>query len=188
MKKLATLFLVSLFVLVPLDALAASGSDVLAIRGIEGRELRVRYEGPSLANLAIIDVKGSTVMDGIRVTKKRGTKTIKLPETIAAGTYTLIAYEKGTDTELDRTSFTLTYPKPTCRIHASDRVLKEGEMLRLRWTSENAESAMLFGSRKVETKGKERVSMYHAGNRGFALTVFGKGGIGSCSVKMRVTE
>ena len=186
MKKTAVALLTTLFVLAPFSAFAADAD--LRIRGIDGRTLTVRYANFDDARMRIETKEGRVVMDRITLPKRTGTKTITLPKDITAGSYTLVVYEKRSQTELARASFTLSYPTPTCAMKANEKAFERGEMLRIRWSSENAESAVLFGNKKVSLHGSERISLYHAGTRSFALNVLGKGGVASCSVTVRVSE
>ena len=185
MKTLTKILLIGLLASTPSLALAAEPS--LSIKDLDGRTLSVRYTGLSKGTLSIESVEGVVVRDAIRLPRTNGRKNIVLPKDMTDGSYQLIARNRD-GAVVAKDSFTLTYAAPTCTMRISDKTAARGDLVHIRWSSENATSAILFGSKKVLVRGSERISLHHSGERGFALHVFGKGGVGSCSVKVHVKE
>jgi len=180
MKYLA--LAISLLILLPSSAFAAD----LSIKSKEGRAIFVRYEDMKGATLSVVSAAGKEVRSS-RLPKESGTKRIMLPKGLSGGAYTVLASDRS-GAKLDAETFTVSYPAPTCTLKASEKAVQKGDLVRLRWTSDNATEALLFGQKKVEVNGRERVSLYHAGTHGFAVNLMGPGGIGSCSVSVKVTE
>ena len=165
----------------------AAETPSLSIRSHDSNSLSIRYEHmPSKSTLTVLAPNGTEIKSNIRLPRTNGIKTTTLPKDLAGGTYTVRALS-AEKVVLASATFTVEIPAPTCRMTVSDKKPSKGDMVTIRWTSENALSGFLFG-KKVETHGSERIALYHTGLRGFSANFVGKGGIAGCSVKANVTE
>ncbi|HYE23496.1 MAG TPA: hypothetical protein VEA92_03600 [Candidatus Paceibacterota bacterium] len=174
--------LILLLVLAPSSALAAD----LSVKSHEGRTLMVRYEDMKGASLSVLSSSGEVVRSS-RLPKATGVKRVMLPKNLEAGTYTILASDRE-GAKYDSETFTISYPAPTCTLKASEKALHKGDLLRIRWNSDNATSAVLFGQKKVALNGSERISVHHLGPHGYAVNLVGPGGVGSCAVEVKVVE
>lgn len=127
---------------------------------------------------------GSKVVKEDRIEKGTSRKRVTLPRDLASGNYALVFLDKN-KAEVARHAFTVSYEAPTCKATLSKKSAEKGDFVTLRWRSENADKAYVFG-KSYPVSGTERIALYHPGTRVFAVNMVGKGGIGSCRAQVIV--
>lgn len=177
LKALALL----LALLIPAAAFAAA--PTLSVRAVDTRTILATYENLMGGTYEIIAPSKEVVRDG-NLPKGSGSKRIQLPKNSTPGTYTFVAKDKA-GKEIARASFAITYNAPTCRASFSKKQAQTGDFVTLRWKSENADKAFVFG-KTYAASGAEKIALHHAGARVFAVNVIGKGGVGSCRAEVTV--
>lgn len=170
------------FLAVPASVQAAS----VTVKETGSRTIAISYtEMPKGATFSVTDPKGAVIKEA-RVPKVRGIKRIQLPKDALAGAYAVVARDDGT--EIARTSFSIAYEAPTCKMTLSEKRAMRGDNVTLRWSSDNADRATVFGSMKAKAHGAERIALYQPGVRVFNGAFYGKGGVALCSAKVTVGE
>lgn len=166
----------------PASALAAT----VSIRETGPRTVSVAYAAmPKGTVFSVEDAKGTVVKEA-RVPKEKGVKRIQLPKDLAAGTYTLSAMNDGA--QIAKATFKVAYEAPTCKMSMSEKRAMRGDNVTLRWSSDNATRAKIFGQMDAKASGAERIALYQPGVRTFEGAFFGKGGVAFCKATIKVSE
>lgn len=176
--KLSALILA---LLIPTFAFAAT--PVISVRALDTRAIQIKYENLAGGSYEVVGPSGVSVRDG-SLPKGAGAKRVQLPKDLASGSYTFIAKDRA-GKEIARATFTIAYDAPTCRATLSKKNVERGDFVTLRWRSENAQKTFVFG-KTHRASGTEKIALYHAGERTFAVNVVGKGGVGSCKAQVTV--
>lgn len=182
MNRIPFLLFALALLVAPLGAQAAT----LSVGEAGPRTISVRYADlPKGSMLSVQNGKGVTVRDG-RFPKTDGIKRVQLPKGLSGGEYIVIASVG--NTEVARTTFKIAYEAPTCKMTLSERHALRGDSATLRWSSDYAERALIFGSMEAKANGTERIALYQTGIRTFYGAFFGPGGMTTCSTSVRVSE
>ena len=175
-------FLLGAFLL-PVLAFAA-GEPALSVK-IDGtnRTVYVSYSDMPGGTFEVRSPKGEVVKEA-RASKGSSRKSVTLPKGLPAGTYAVVAFDRS-DKEVARASFAIAYEAPTCRATLSQKIAQKGDFVTLRWRSEHADKALVFG-KSAKTSGAETIALYHLGPHPYVVNVLGKGGVGSCRAEVTV--
>lgn len=165
----------------------AAGEPSITVKRATERAVSVRFENiPDGSTLRVVNSLGVVVKEEVRLPRSSGRKDVRLPETLLQGTYTIEV--RNESSVVAHTTFVHTIPAPTCRMTASSKVVHIGDFVTFRWSSENADKAYIFGNKEVETRGSQRMAVYHAGKNGLTANVIGRGGISGCSARILIKE
>ena len=185
MKYLGTLTLVALFICAPISTFAAE-PILKAKLSDDTRMLTVQYRNLPEGTFAITNKKGTEIRRAVKRNDTAGTKKISLPKDMGVGTYTITALDEDMKVATS-TTFAITYiDPPVCTLRASTKVADRGDTITLRWTSKNADTVSVFNGFRKGTHGTVRVSVNHPGVHPYVAHAQGKGGLSSCSTKVRV--
>lgn len=177
--------------LIPATGYAASG-PTLDTRVIEGRTLMLDYKDiPKDSRFTLytgpaFETADTVVREDVRLRGTSGHKRVQLPKG-SSGYYHFEIYTKD-GTEVGSAGRLIELPKPTCKMTLSEKRAMRGDNVTLRWSSDNADRATIFGSMKAKAHGAERIALYQPGVRVFNGAFYGKGGVALCSAKVTVGE
>lgn len=177
--------------LVPATGYAASG-PTLDTRVIEDRTLVLYYKDIPKDSLFTLytgpryETAEKVVREDVRLRGTRGQKRIQLPKG-SSGYYHFELYTKD-GAEVGSAGRLIELPKPTCKMTLSEKRAMRGDNVTLRWSSDNAERATIFGSMKAKAHGAERIALYQPGVRVFNGAFYGAGGVAVCNAKITVGE